>query len=579
LIKINYFNYFSESFFYNFLFSLIFLFFITVSIYFLDKKKLYNIGFYFSDFSYINIFYLFFLILFLQIIYFLLLDIKNLFFVFFYFNLIILFIFAIRFRNLKKKISKNYYIWFCFLIYFCVSILPLSDADSIVYHLNFPFKLFIEDPIKIDIKRDFEFSQFFGNEIILVLSVFLKSDNFGSLLNLFSFFFLLLFFFKKKTFFIILLGAPLLVSLVSSQKLLLFFSILYLSIFVQVNKNHIQNKFHLFIIVLLIFFYMSGKMNFVINGTILLLYLLYKKRDMTIEIIKFSFLSFSLILMPLFLLKFKLFGNFFTPFFENYFGLNNYEEIKGLSYMINNFGWKHQNFNFTTLLSHILPISKDSLSTGLGLAFIILLLNFNLLKQTNFVPVILIVVTIILGQYLLRYFLEAFLILAFYFNSKNRVIKYVLNTQLSGVMLIVIVFLAYNYKDFFSNNFKTIYQINNAFTYNNAVQVNKQKLNSNFINYLDGRNSIFYNKESISDSYIGLIKNYYNNEIHEKVILNNLIKEKKIEFLISSRKKIDLVNCKKISKIGSVSSYVAKKNFLSEKTFENFDIYKLEFCD
>ena len=69
-------------------------------------------------------------------------------------------------------------------------------------------------------------------------------------------------------------------------------------------------------------------------------------------------------------------------------------------------------------------------------------------------------------------------------------------------------FIFYNYKDILEQNFKDIYQSKNSFSYINAKNINSLNLEENYLNFADGRNSIFYNDKSYSNSYLGMTSNY-----------------------------------------------------------------------
>jgi len=131
------------------------------------------------------------------------------------------------FMEYRKDINAIFLI-FALLIFFLITILPISDADSIAYHLNSIMNLYSYGINQtVDVYKHLEFSLISNSEILLILSVILKSDNFGSQLNFFS---LLVFFFyffnKKKLFLTILLSCPLIIFFISTQKLQLFFALL-----------------------------------------------------------------------------------------------------------------------------------------------------------------------------------------------------------------------------------------------------------------------------------------------------------------------------------------------------------------
>ena len=71
-----------------------------------------------------------------------------------------------------------------------ISILPLSDADSISVFQYLPTVIFNEGLKDINLQKNIEFISISNTEIILLISSILKSDNFGSQLNLLTLIFL-----------------------------------------------------------------------------------------------------------------------------------------------------------------------------------------------------------------------------------------------------------------------------------------------------------------------------------------------------------------------------------------------------
>ncbi len=148
-----------------------------------------------------------------------------------------------HFKN-SFNLDKQSTILFSFVFsLFLISILPITDADSISYHQNLASTLYLNGLSNINIQRDLEFSIFSNTEILLVLSAFLKSDNFGSQLNLLTLFIFVLFFIKKNKYFLfILLSCPLIIFFISTQKLQLFFGLLYLLLFIITYEKIIKKK-------------------------------------------------------------------------------------------------------------------------------------------------------------------------------------------------------------------------------------------------------------------------------------------------------------------------------------------------
>lgn len=569
----SYFDHFSSSFFWNFFFSLIFVFFIFyISLSFEKKNIVLSDS---NNLEKANLFYLFFCILFIQLSFFTLFDILKYFYYLLFLEILVTFFFLRNSLNKIFKVKHNLFILFFFFLYFLISILPLSDADSIAYHLNFPFKLYLNNLDNFDIKRDFEYSQFFGNEIILLLSILFKSDNLGSILNFFSIFLLLFFFPQKKIFFLLVLSAFLTLSFLTSQKMIFFYAILYLVIFIQIHEKRINNNTNLFVIVFLVFFYMSGKLNYLINGSVLLIYLTLNYKNNFSKIFIYSISSFLLILFPLFLIKYKFFGNLLTPFFENYLGKYQFLEIKSIEHMINSFGWRHENFSFEYFLRSIFPLEIGSFTISLGFIFIFLLIDFKLHKKTNYIPLILIILTLLMGQYLQRFYLEAYLILAFYTVINNKYLKNLIYVQSGITILFLSLFIFYNYKDILEQNFKDIYQSKNSFSYINAKNINSLNLEENYLNFADGRNSIFYNDKSYSNSYLGMTSNYKKNEVLDN--LNTLVKEADLTYLILDQETIFELNCSK-EIINEIDISWARKNFLNKNLKKKFYLIRVQQC-
>ena len=270
---------FHQNFILNFLASSLFILFnIFFSISIKDRFiKIFKINF--QNFNIIICFYLVFLYysLFFNLLF--LLGLHTLIPLFFYLSLIIQFyiVFVSFNKNYiflkKKNLNKNLLI--IFLIFYLISILPISDADSIFIHLNFPIQLINGNFNNLSIFQTIEFSTFANSEIILVISSLIKSDNFGSQLNLAT---LIIFYFclkkQKNSFFWILLSCPIIIFLISTQKLQLFFGILYLLVFIIIHEREIfvryKNNFTFAIILLA--FYSTGKFTYIIFSFILFVY-------------------------------------------------------------------------------------------------------------------------------------------------------------------------------------------------------------------------------------------------------------------------------------------------------------------
>ena len=167
----------------------------------------------------------------------------------------------VRIFEFKKK--KLFYL--IFLIFFLITLLPISDADSISIHQLLANYIYLNGLDNINLYKDVEFLSLSNSEILLIVSPILKIENFGALINFLSFFLLSIIVYKKKNNFLyFLFSCPLIILLISTQKLQLFFGILYLTLFILVNENLIKKKLEIFIFIFLLAFYASAKINYVL---------------------------------------------------------------------------------------------------------------------------------------------------------------------------------------------------------------------------------------------------------------------------------------------------------------------------
>ena len=479
----------------------------------------------------------------------------------------------LQLKNLKKK---NIFFLLIFFLFFLISILPISDADSIVYHLNLPFRLLANEYILVlgDIQKNIEFSVFANNEILLSISVLIKSDNFGSILN---FFVLVVFIYSQKDskyFKNIILSCPLLIFLISTQKLQMTFSILFLILFICIYEKKLKNNLEIFIICILLVFYASIKTSYILISLPLFFYFLYNYRFKALKIIIFSSIGFLLFFVPLFFIKFNVYGNIFAPFFDNSVGLNN-ESLKAYQYSLRNTqGWLTSYNDYKTFLKIFIPTNLSQLSSSYGLLFLVLFFDYKLLKKLHFFPLIIVFMILIIGHISPRYYLEAFLILAYYFHKMNFLTKIITYTQLSMVFIFSAAFVFTAYDGFYKKDFKHKYQNKFAFSYYNADQVKKIDFKKkNVLTFADGRSSIFYDKNYYSTRYLSILTSYNENNKFDKLLLK-YIKDNDIEYIIHTDLKKH--NCFDNINDGYLNQKKSVRNFLIENDLIKYNIYKIQ---
>ena len=571
-------NTFNLDFFTNFLFGFIFIF---ISILFsikISKNVAIKKIFFFEEFQPLIIFFLIFSLYTLIFNLTTLINyslISELFFLIFFLKIIFIFKNLSEIKNILK-FNINFdekIIFIIFSILFLISILPLSDADSISIYQYLPNVIFNEGLTDLDLQQNIEFTLLSNTEIILLISSILKSDNFGSQLNLLTlFFFVILSLKNHKNFFLIFVSSPLIIYLISTQKLQLFFGILYLLLFIIVNKNLFFQKKNYLVFLLLIFFYSSGKLSYILLTIPLFIYFFYIHIKNWKIIILYSLSSFVLIYVPLLILKQIYFGNILAPFFDNILG-QNLEIYKAFTYSVRSSeGWLNNPGDFSLYIRPFISFDMSTLSSSLGLVFLLMLINFKLQKETKFIPIILIILILVTGQILPRYYFEAFLLLAFFYKPQQSVIKLFIYSQVLVIFLISIIYVYFGYIKFDAVKDKSKYMNQFSYSFYNAQQHKKDSLDANTLDFSLDRHSIFFNKNLYSLRYLNILNQYNNQNVQNltKFIVNNSIKY----LIISSYEEIP--NCLITEEIKETSRKKTVRNFLIKPKKNQYKIIKIK---
>ena len=567
------------NFFGNFLVTFLFLIICVFYSYsfsnFLNQKKI----FFFNEFQPLVVFYLIFLVYSLLFNLLIILDLYQLFGISFYIIFISKILFLISrlsyLKNLKFEIHKYFsegkYIFFIFILLFLISILPISDADSISLHQHLANKIFKEGLENINFDKNISFTIFSNTQNLLIFSPILKSDNFGSQLNIIILvFFIFLNIKNHKNFTYVLFSSPLIIYFISTQKLQLFFSFLFLVIFILINKGYLKTKLELFLSVLLLVFYASGNLSYILFALPLYLFLFINKKKNWSNIIFYSIISFLIILLPIFVIKQIYFQNILAPFFDEILGINNVLYNAYSLSIRSTSGWLGDYQNLSLYLKPFISFSINEFSSSLGIIFLLMLLNFRLLKNTKYFPLIIIAIVISTGQILPRYYFESFLILAYYFDMKNLFSKIIIVTHNLLIVFISLGFIYYAYIDSNILSAKSKYMNKFSYTYYNSQEIKKLGIDENILYLSASRASLFYPKNVYSARSLNMIDGFYDrNEYLKKFITINSIK-----YLIKD-KNANLPTCLSIIKIGNINQRMAVRNFLRNEKIKINEVFKI----
>ena len=579
--------YFTNSFFYNFFFSLIF-FIILISFTHLFSINLNNKKIiFFKDCNEITIYFLIFCLYSFIFSIFLLFEIQK--FIIFFVGFIIFIKIILSSNILLSKYKINYFdfkyfflknkfsnlvIILLLILFFFISILPISDADSIAYHLNSIAHIFhygIEN--KIDLNKNLEFSLLSNSEILLTFSIIFKSDNFGALLNLSTLILFIIFFYKKKKLsLILLLSCPLIIFFISTQKLQLFFGLLYLFLFYVVHENKIKNNLDIFLFNLLLIFFSSGKLSYVILCIPLYAYFVFKNYYKLEKIILYGTVSVFFIYSPILLMKFFLFENPFSPILTSVFS-NNKEIFDSLTYNLrSNQGWL-KNPQLSDFLLPFFPTKISQLSASLGLVFLLTFFNFSLQKKLFFIPLITIALIIFTGQLLPRYYLECFLVLTYYASEKDKLLKFFSTIQIFFIIILTAIFV---YNSYIKNNViisTKNYKINNSYSFANYLQLYTKDMDGNVLNLLEARPSIFEKDNTFSAKYLIIKGN--NNEASSNIDLKKFVNTNNIKYIITNEN-LNIGNCIELHFFDKVELFRPVRNFFIKNNLSPNFIFELK---
>ena len=258
-----------------------------------------------------------------------------------------------------------------------------------------------------------------------------------------------------------------------STKTSIIFWITVSSYFYYYEQWIYKIKLDLFVSILLLTFYSSGNLSYILYSIPLYLYIFYQHRILWKSAIYFSVISFLIILFPVFLIKQIYFLNIFAPFLDSLFGADNFLYNAYANSIRNTDGWLSDPYNAKLYLKPFISFNINKFSSSLGIIFLLMLLNYKTLKQTKFFPLIIIGIVLSTGQILPRYYFEAFLLLAYFFKSENIFTKVILLSH--NILMIFIsigfIYFAYINTNVLSNKEKFMNKF--SYTYFNSQQLQK----------------------------------------------------------------------------------------------------------
>ena len=459
-----------------------------------------------------------------------------------YFSLIFIgyFELTLKLNKFSKKNKKKTFKWNLIkIIYFLIlaniliaSIVPVTDADSIRYHLG-------------QFNNLQKFSEFdlhskisYIGDGLNTISYYSNSLNLISCLNYYYLFYLITlikknFINEKKILFsLFLLSIPIYLNLLISQKpfLWLIFNLFY--IFFLNYKNLIKkNSIIIFITLLNLSLIQIAKPEFLLIVPAFLIFLfismklnlIFFKRN---NFKKIGFLILSLLVFPVIFYIYNYI--IYVDPTKILLIQNNIGEENFVNFLKNpNITLSFENI-FEFFLNLGIPIKFTnyfSISLGLGFFICVLLSKFSFNKNYIFL-IFLILLNLIffrvnIEEHHSRNYLIIFLILIYLFLQKK--ILYINFTKVILILQLIITqisFLYFNYEIYIKNNYNNIaYNYKNENTISEQIEINK---NSIIISDIDG--NLFKNYNYVNIDYYNFNKTDFFTKFKKKIISEEDIK-------------------------------------------------------
>ena len=320
-------------------------------------------------------------------------------------------------KNYKIIIIKKYLIIFIILILFLlISLSPVTDIDSLDYHLGAPLEWFRNKSFFA--RYDWFHYRLAGlGENLSLYGLYFGLENFSQLIQYSGLIIIILIskqYLKEKNtyiFYIAILSSPVLLFLISTQKFLLFPSSLIFVSYLLLTEERGGHFRKLLISNALILFAIGCKITFIFISVPLLIYSFYLsiKSGKFLKLLIFTTLLFLLINFPSYVNNFRFYGDPISPSLEG-FKNNPNIAIINFSNMIMSFRYDLSQF--------IIPIRLGDISTIIGAGILILLfINYTKVKKNIIIQLLILAVTFIFYRYFFnaapRFFFEFYIILIY----------------------------------------------------------------------------------------------------------------------------------------------------------------------
>jgi hypothetical protein len=200
-----------------------------------------------------------------------------------------------------------------------------------------------------------------------------------------------------------------------------------------------------------------------------------------------------------------------------------------------------------------------------------LLFDLNKIQKLFFIPYLIIISIFFSGQLVPRYYLEAFLLLAFYANY-TLICKIVNYFQGFCIILFSVIFLWHSFFNLQKDNWlKKEFSRKFAYHYLNAELLKNKEINGNVLVLFFTRDNIFFEKNIYSSRYLFNTNSFNNNyDQNFKNFLNNI----NIKYIVFEDQST-IPSCIELNIYDDINFKIATRNFLSKHKEQNFKIARI----
>ena len=481
-----------------------------------------------------------------------------------------------KIKKFKINLSfSNSMLIIVFLNLFLASIVFVTDADSVRYHLG-QFNMF-------SFEKNFDLHSkisFIGDGINQIAF----ANNVYNITSLLSFFILSKCFYlisrkfnhkKKFVFFLLLFGLPIYLNQLISQKPYLWITIslfyfLFLNFF-ETRKNFHNSKKEVFLSLSFIFLVSISKPEFLIISSIIFIIYVYANFS---RLRDFKYLLSIIVLFPFLLVNFFIYSDPLKIMILQ----SNIGDTKFLEFLSNS----KVDFNLKNLSFFILHLGVpnnylSNFSTSLGLGFFFLIYCFFLKQKNNYIFYIVILIFFsnliferisISENHARNYILIFYLLTLILIDNLNKFPEKLMITLLSFQLIITqISFVYFNYEIYIKKKYNEIsYNLENE---NKINSIYAKKEDIVIITSLDGNLFKKYNFYNID--YFNFDKEFFYNIIKKNLIIN---KNKIKKVILIFKENENILNLENF-KTNNILLSFRTRNPSKKLNQQNYEVYEV----